>query len=516
MFKEAYLFWIENTRYWIPISEKDKEIADDVIYTKFFSKSYLSCQIPSSFHSHKSIIGFIIYYDQFFRHFKRHCERKNIPCLITEDTIEEYRFKLTEFILDTIDMEMLNEFEMLWTMMPLKHCEDYRTVLDKIYTYTLGSIKSFPLLERCFCDTYKKLYTPLYVKYNVKKSKDVLSLSFDPMDVCEYYTSSITDSGIDMSVPLRLLKESIQTKKVVVSLSGGVDSMITLYLLRSLQVDVSACHIIYGNREESNQEFEIVQEFCTRIGVPLYYYKIEYLRRSEIDRAFYEEMTREIRFSLYKTFKDASIYMGHIQEDVIENVWTNFAKNQHLFDLKKMSTHSIQDGVHIVRPFLSLSKNILLDIAHSVGIPYLKNTTPEWSNRGKFRTRFYEETHIQYGEQVDNSVLKVADTLSHMSHIINKLLYNPVFESYKDGKICVTRAVDAGLDVKGWLSIFEWVCHTKLGVSKPSIHAVTQCVKRMETYTNKPLRFQMKANMQVLFYKEEKEMYLEFLLSNKC
>jgi len=57
-----------------------------------------------------------------------------------------------------------------------------------------------------------------------------------------------------------------------------------------------------------------------------------------------------------------------------------------------LSSNSIIEGVNIIRPFLNIDKNKILNIAHNYCIPYLKNTTPTWSNRGKFRNKFYNET----------------------------------------------------------------------------------------------------------------------------
>ena len=47
-------------------------------------------------------------------------------------------------------------------------------------------------------------------------------------------------------------------RKITVSLSGGIDSMVILWLLKNLDVSVSATHIIYGNREVSNEEYSFI------------------------------------------------------------------------------------------------------------------------------------------------------------------------------------------------------------------------------------------------------------------
>ena len=48
-------------------------------------------------------------------------------------------------------------------------------------------------------------------------------------------------------------------KKIVISLSGGVDSMVMLHMAAALNVKVDAFHIQYDNREEAAQETAFLQ-----------------------------------------------------------------------------------------------------------------------------------------------------------------------------------------------------------------------------------------------------------------
>ena len=67
---------------------------------------------------------------------------------------------------------------------------------------------------------------------------------------------------------------------IIISLSGGVDSMVTLFLLNNLVInkqinnEIVASHIIYGNRNESNFEFSFIKYYCSKLNVKLYYYNI--------------------------------------------------------------------------------------------------------------------------------------------------------------------------------------------------------------------------------------------------
>ena len=425
-----------------------------------------------------------------------------------------------------------------------KHVKNYKYVIENCWLWTTHhncSIHEKLVLSKFFNDTYKKMFDFDYISNNVKLFFETnYQIDFDPLNICDYFPpqfiihdwyNSLNIVHPNIQTLSNILLDIIDTNDtIIVSLSGGVDSMVTLFILNNLKInkqinnEIVACHIIYGNRNESNFEFSFIKYYCSKLNIKLYYYNIEYLTRKNIDRDFYEKITRDIRFNLYKSVskynnnKNFSVYLGHIKDDVVENIWSNFSKGQHIFDLKKMKISTIQDGVKINRPFLNVNKSTIFEIAHRCYIPYLKNTTPEWSNRGKFRNRFYEETHTQYGDSVDEKIIQVADTLSIVGNILDNLIYKPIYKSYNNVEktIDISRAIEAGLDVNGWLNVFENICHNFLQISKPSIHSIKQFVERLNknnfTKQKNEMKFQLKSNLQIVLYKIFDKYHIKFFI----
>ena len=489
----VYDFWFSNKKYWIPISQKDKDHIDKFIAETFpfFEEEIVTTK--------KYIIGMIIYHDQFYRHIHRYHK------VVDEEFIRKSREKMLPFV-DMLNTNELEEEELIFVLMPLKHLYDYKTVLEKVLEWTKYRnkvVKDFVSLSKFFQDTYQKMYTLPYIQKNVKLST-FTGFDFDPMEVCEKYVEKYEVNSNVFTIQ--------NLDHAIVSLSGGVDSMTILTLLKNMHTKVTACHLIYGNREESWKEFAIVQEFCHKLQVPLYYYVIEHLKRKEVEREFYERMTRDIRFNLYKSLikegESYGVFLGHIQDDVIENVWTNFAKGQHLFNLQKMEQDSIQEGVRLIRPFLYRTKKEILGMAT---VPYLKNTTPAWSNRGKFRTNFYKATHEQFGEMVDERVLEVAKTLEGVGKILENTIYKPVLSSFDGFKLNVTRAIEAELGVGEWSYLFEKFCHNHLHTNKPSVHSIQQFIDRIRKKEWTTLRFHLKKDLEFILCKDETEFYIKMM-----
>ena len=139
-FNDVYTFWFSNPKYWIPITEKDKKIADKIIYDNYFDKNYLNdiSQTDISQYDNKSLFGFIIYYDQFYRHFMRYENENNIKSIINEENILNQRQFLVNKILPILDKLILqvDENELIYILMPFKHLSNHDYVIQNVLGWT--------------------------------------------------------------------------------------------------------------------------------------------------------------------------------------------------------------------------------------------------------------------------------------------------------------------------------------------------------------------------------------------
>ncbi len=493
-------FWKANTDFWFPITRAEKEKADTLITEQFLSYDYTS----------ETLYGQIIYLDQFTRHFQRK---------LGKGDVEEARAKAASLVHANLDSLVgADQVELVFALMPLKHRQEYECLFTFIHTRWLKDRKltDYPVLNKFYMDTYKKAYTHDTIQLRTEHSVT----PYYPSDICDSYPERYnTDDWLPMLLASStkeindLLQHLDFRKPVLVSLSGGVDSMVLLALLARLGVPTIAVHIVYGNREESQQEYAFLVKYCLKLNIPLYTFAIPWLRRSQVDRAFYESMTRDLRFASYKgiretTEMDLTVLLGHIQEDVVENIWTNFATGQHLGCLKKMAREETQMGITLCRPFLTVEKTTIYKVSEQLAIPYLKNTTPSWSNRGKFREHFLAATRDQFGPNVDAKIIQVATAFEKQTQMIDRLLYRPILDSYtvspltKEISFDITLAIQADMDETGWIYIFDEICHERLGKKKPSRHAIRQFMDRLARskglYMPLSLRITMKKDLIVI------------------
>jgi tRNA(Ile)-lysidine synthetase-like protein len=483
-------FWLQNPDYWIETNKAKQAIVDKIIYDKFYTYDY----------ANEDRLGIIIYLDQFYRHFSR------INSNITESLILENRMKACSLVenMDPSTLITKPEAELIWYLMPWKHTANYKPIFNLLDLLQ----KKKPLdqlLSRFFMDTYKKAYNDEAVKANLIRSQS--AEPFDP-NVCALNPPFwLTYKTVDSSLTTTLK----QFKKVTVSLSGGVDSMLLSALLKARDVDVVAVHIVYGNRLTSEDERAFIASFCDQLQIPLYVYKIEHLRRQTVDRAFYESMTRTLRFAAYKAL-DRPVILGHIQEDVIENIWTNLAKGTHLDNLAALTNQTVESGVTVFRPWLHTKKDMIYETAKKLNIPYLKDTTPPWSNRGKFRTTFHQATKQQYGPSVDDKLLQVAERYKAQASILDKLLYQAISNSYdpENKTIDVTQAINVGLDTDGWLRIFTDLAHNKLNKTMPTYKSCAEFVRRLQKDATHNQVIHLKKDLSARLIKTNSQILLKF------
>ena len=231
---------------------------------------------------------------------------------------------------------------------------------------------------------------------------------------------------------------------IIISLSGGVDSMVILTVLaimkKAMPVNllVVAVHIDYHNREETGLEAEFLFRWCSMMKIPLYYrYIYEGVReRKSKNREEYEELTKQIRFDLYKKVRDLyksynfmGVILGHHKGDLQENVFFNMMKGRSLTDLSVIKEQSDILGVKILRPLISHPKKDIFEIAHKNNIPYFKNTTPEWSNRGQYREIIQPNIIKTFGEGVLTNLSKISKESDELQLMIKLNIIDPYFKT---------------------------------------------------------------------------------------
>ncbi len=421
-----YTFWKDNPKLWFNSSADD----DKELYIKFNHMLEIEFNIENM--NVQEWTTYVILYDQLIKHFTRHTKHKYImPLNFIENCIVKYNnFK-----------NLLSDFEFMFMLMPLRHTHMLKYV-KYVLNETWWRLEQNPTniqIKKYLIATYERYIkcTPFYDNDNIQTciKSNIIFNSYEILDLkcMPYNFTELIDSN---HILINHMKKFIDTHKlnrklITVSISGGVDSMICSYLLKMCKQPFIALHINYMNRDECLKEEDLLKWWCNSIlDVPLYIRRIDEINRPrcmEFEmREIYESYTKDIRFrAYYTTSPEPIIMLGHNKDDMIENILTNTASASHYENLCGMTEYSSQSFLNgtlcFIRPLLSIMKCDIYTFAKEHNIPFLVDSTPKWSQRGKIRD-VVRPALEQWNPLILDGMLKLSIELNQMHTILDRLI----------------------------------------------------------------------------------------------
>jgi tRNA(Ile)-lysidine synthase len=169
--------------------------------------------------------------------------------------------------------------------------------------------------------------------------------------------------------------------RVVAAISGGVDSMVMLYLLNEARKDFGLSlivgHVNHGLRpDESKKEAELVEQESTRLGLPFEYGQFDAREFSRTAGLSLQDGARRIRLHFFNTlllkYEARKIALGHNADDQVETILLRLFRGSGLKGLKGMLP--IREG-GVIRPLLEAWRMEIESFARENKIPYLTDSS---------------------------------------------------------------------------------------------------------------------------------------------
>lgn len=155
----------------------------------------------------------------------------------------------------------------------------------------------------------------------------------------------------------------------VVAVSGGVDSMVLLDLLRQDERwKLVVAHMDHGIRPDSAEDRRLVEAAAQRFGLPFVY------REARLGAGASEAAAREARYDFLAQVRDGhearAIVTAHHQDDVLETAVINLLRGSGRKGLTALASRS---GVE--RPLLMIPKNDIIAYAKDRGLEWREDST---------------------------------------------------------------------------------------------------------------------------------------------
>ena len=300
-------------------------------------------------------------------------------------------------------------------------------------------------------------------------------------------------------------------EKFAVSISGGVDSMLVSYFASMYAIKTKKTliliHIRYNNRASCEMEEQFLNDWARLIHCKLHVKNIvETRERNSKLREDYEKHTKEIRFNFYKSFS-CPILLGHNKDDCYENIFANLSKQIHFENLYGMRDSSIDHGVILIRPFLSIPKKEIIFNARELNIPYLEDSTPAWSTRGRMR-----DSLIPVVQDFDCNILKGLDEFIKYTKKLEEYWDNHFKEWIKnnvsiiDRKICIKTSdsfyKENCTNMNFWIKTWFTFCdHTNIN-SRPSNKSIQSLITKLSNEIKVATTHIMSKSVKIIIDKE--------------
>jgi|UniRef100_A0A6C0JNT1 tRNA(Ile)-lysidine synthetase-like protein len=447
---ELYNDWFNNKDWWFSKNEKvDTYLSDKYIgiikddekfdITKYDSKIQLAC---------------VILLDQIPRHYKR-IYNNNYD-------VFNYSKKATTICNYLIINNNINDFtidELSFLYLPYRHIYDINMIckIINIFIYKYNNSDNSDNSDKNKCKKY--IYNTLNNSFeyiNLLSYDNKLEFKhFDNIDKNIFCQKSLEKYNYlyenkDSNIYKTIYNNFIKLKKnatIIVSLSGGVDSIVSLFILKDIinnskiKCNLIALHINYNNRSESKSELDFVNYYCNLLNVKLIFRTIFEINRNMCMnnglRDLYEDITKKIRLDMYKYgfLSNNTVYvlLGHNKDDCFENIITNIANNNNYENLSGMEIITKIDNINYWRPMLDILKNEIISFANNNNIPYLKDSTPKWSARGKIRDIIRPALcNLKNSENIISAFFDLKDHLKNSNNLINDLVLNNLVEKFNN------------------------------------------------------------------------------------
>ena len=202
--------------------------------------------------------------------------------------------------------------------------------------------------------------------------------------------------------------------KILVTLSGGADSVALLRLLLDMGYTCEAAHCNFHLRgDESVRDEMFVRELCLQLEVPLHVQHFQTTEEAEKRHISIEMAARELRYAWFEQLRLQQgadvIAVAHHKDDSVETLLLNLIRGTGINGLLGIRP---KNG-NIVRPLLCLDRKEITEYLQEIGQSYVTDSTnlQDEYTRNKIRLNLLPLMQ-EINPSIKESLLRTAEHLN--------------------------------------------------------------------------------------------------------
>ncbi|WP_284652602.1 tRNA lysidine(34) synthetase TilS [Flavobacterium terrisoli] len=170
----------------------------------------------------------------------------------------------------------------------------------------------------------------------------------------------------------------LKEKKLLLAVSGGVDSVVLVQLCHESQLDFAVAHCNFQLRgEESNEDEAFVKSQCEALNIPIFIQKFDTKTFAQQYKLSIQVVARNLRYEWFLTILEKHnfdyILTAHHLDDSLETFLINFTRGSGLDGL----TGIPEQNDKVIRPLLVFSRNEIEAFAREKNISWREDSSNE-------------------------------------------------------------------------------------------------------------------------------------------
>jgi tRNA(Ile)-lysidine synthase len=249
-------------------------------------------------------------------------------------------------------------------------------------------------------------------------------------------------------------------KKVLLAVSGGLDSMVLLHLFEQSNIEFSVAHCNFQLRDkESDGDENFVIDYCNSKGVAIFVQRFNTKQFAKDQKLSTQIAARELRYAwlseLLTVHQMDYLVTAHHLDDEVETFLINFIRGTGLEGLQGIP----KQNEKVIRPLLPFSRFQILEYATKNSVIWREdssNATDAYV-RNQLRHQIipvFKEVNPSFLQSFQNTIDYLKDTQTLVDDAV-RIVYKKTVQDFEDKKVILLPELLQLPNYKAYL--YQWL-----------------------------------------------------------
>lgn len=216
-------------------------------------------------------------------------------------------------------------------------------------------------------------------------------------------------------------------QKLILAVSGGIDSMVMVDLFIKTGTDVAFAHCNFGLRgRESDADENFLKEIAARFNLPIYVNNLDAKAHASEQKLSIQMAARDLRYHWFDELIRSTEYelyaTAHHFDDQLETFFINILRGTGINGLTGIP---IKNG-NCIRPLLFADRNMIVDYAKKNRIDFREDSSNNSDNYLRNRIRHWvlpslDKTKMNYKSGFENTFAALQSTGQFVSSQVDEI-----------------------------------------------------------------------------------------------